>query len=266
MITKKAKERGLYLNDIVVNDYLNNTDITLRELEKRHNCSRFTVANILKKRGIRIRNRYHDIELKYSFYKIDSEESAYWLGFIYADGSISYTPNDNKTRYVLEIGLAEKDKKHIKKFASFIGSNCKITYRESSKSYRIIVSSKEMTINLHNLGIIKNKTYIDNIEKLWLSVPKEFQKDFIRGYFDGDGHIAKNYVISFTSYYEKSVLYILDNCLLPTPSYKIYHKGDSNTVSIRLRQKESILFLHFMYDNCSIYLDRKYEKYLKLPY
>lgn len=266
MITKKAKDRTLYLNDVVVNDYLSNTNITLRELEKKYNCSRSTIASILKKREIKIRNRYHDIELKYNFNKINSEESAYWLGFIYADGSITYTPNDNKTRYNLEIGLAEKDKKHIEKFASFLGSNCKITYRENSKSYRIVISSKEMIINLHNLGILKNKTYINNIEKLWSNVPKNFQKDFIRGYFDGDGHISKNYIISFTSYYEESVLYILNSCSLPISSYKIYHKGESCTVSIRLHQKESILFLHFMYNNCSVYLDRKYEKYLKLPY
>lgn len=265
MITKKVKERRLYLKDVAVNEYLNNTNITLKELEKKYKCGKSTISRILKEEGIKIRNRYHDIKLKYNFYKIDSEESAYWLGFIYADGSITYSPDDNKTRYILEIGLAEKDKEHIEKFIFFIGSHCKITYREKTKSYRVIISSKEMIINLHNLGIIKNKTYINNIEKLWSNIPKEFQKDFIRGYFDGDGHISNNFRIALTSYNKEGIEYILNNCSLSISKYKVYHKKDSNTADIKLNQKESVLLLHFMYHNCFIYLKRKYEKYLGLP-
>ncbi len=42
---------------------------------------------------------------KNMFKKIDSEEKAYWLGFLEADGCIHGGEGD----YRIEIGLAEKD-------------------------------------------------------------------------------------------------------------------------------------------------------------
>ena len=50
--------------------------------------------------------RMYDIDKDY-FKVIDTEEKAYWLGFIYADGSISSQPLKNLTRknYNFEISL-----------------------------------------------------------------------------------------------------------------------------------------------------------------
>ena len=44
------------------------------------------------------------------FEKIDTEEKAYWLGFLYADGYV------DPERGEIILGLAEKDKEHINKF------------------------------------------------------------------------------------------------------------------------------------------------------
>ncbi|MBC8427393.1 MAG: hypothetical protein H8D97_00730 [Proteobacteria bacterium] len=48
------------------------------------------------------------------FNNIDTKEKAYWLGFIYADGSVSQENSKDKR---LEIGLSSKDEKHLQKFA-----------------------------------------------------------------------------------------------------------------------------------------------------
>lgn len=50
-----------------------------------------------------------------NFEKIDNEEKAYWLGFLYADGNVSLKEDK------IELSLAEKDLNHIKKFKNFIG-------------------------------------------------------------------------------------------------------------------------------------------------
>lgn len=48
------------------------------------------------------------------FEKIDTEEKAYWLGFLFADGYVG--TNDNS----VGLGLAIKDIEHVKKFKKFI--------------------------------------------------------------------------------------------------------------------------------------------------
>lgn len=260
MITKKCQERRAFLEKDVLEYYLQNEDVTLRELEKIFKCSRYTIANILKEKGLLIRNRYHDVKLKYAFEEINSEEAAYWLGFIYADGSITYTPDKKCIRYVLEIGLKEEDSEHLEKFKAFIGTHCTIKYREKSKSCRLIVSSKELVTNLHKLGILKNKTYINNIENIWSKVPMQFKRDFIRGYFDGDGHISRNNILSFTSYFSESIIFLLEN-ILQELIFRVYNKEKTEAKSVRLLKRESTFMMHYMYKNSNIFLDRKFKKY-----
>ena len=46
---------------------------------------------------------------------IDTEEKAYWLGFLYADGSIY---KDLKGKYRFELGLQQKDLEQIREVAN----------------------------------------------------------------------------------------------------------------------------------------------------
>ena len=48
-----------------------------------------------------------------AFLTFDSEEKAYWLGFIYADGNIA-SLNYKKIRYNFELSLSSKDLEHLK--------------------------------------------------------------------------------------------------------------------------------------------------------
>ena len=49
------------------------------------------------------------------FETIDTEEKAYWLGFMYADGYIG------ASRYSVGINLSLKDIDHLKKFCKYMG-------------------------------------------------------------------------------------------------------------------------------------------------
>ena len=115
-----------------------------------------------------------------NFEKIDTEEKAYWLGFLYADGCVG--SKEDK----IELGLAEKDLKHIEKFRDFMGINNKISYRKDTKSYRISFRSQKCKLDLINKGCVPKKSLIltfPNEEQ----VPSNLLRHFIRGYFDGDG-------------------------------------------------------------------------------
>ena len=263
MRTEKSNQRVNFLKTIVAEEYLNNENISLCELSEKYHCCKGVLSRILKELNIPLRNRYHDINLKYNFDKINSEESAYWLGFIYADGSITYSPESDGIRYVLEIGLAIRDKEHLEKFKKFMGSDREITNRIKTNSCRFSISSKELCINLYNLGIRKGKTYILNIDEVLISIPKEYIKDFIRGYTDGDGSIFKDGTVSYTSYFRET----MEILLLKLPfkiEYKIYIR-DNRCPRICITRKQYYLkVLDFIYKDATIFLDRKYEKYIAI--
>ena len=90
----------------------------------------------------------------YNFKTIDTEEKAYWLGFLYADGSVG--SNDDR----IELGLAERDLHHIEKFRDFIGINNKISYREKTKSYGYAFKSQNCKQDLNNKGGVARKSLI----------------------------------------------------------------------------------------------------------
>ena len=68
-------------------EYLN-TSKTLREVCKIYHLDRFTFSNTLKLEGMNVRRKI-DID-DTLFESIDNPFKAYWLGFLYADGNITY--------------------------------------------------------------------------------------------------------------------------------------------------------------------------------
>ncbi|UYZ23301.1 LAGLIDADG family homing endonuclease [Mesobacillus jeotgali] len=79
------------------------------------------------------------------FGKITTEEKAYWLGFILADGSVS---KENR-RNCITLSLSRKDKEHLYKFKKSI----KATYDIKDK----IVYLKAKEHSILNLGYIAKK-------------------------------------------------------------------------------------------------------------
>ena len=119
------------------------------------------------------------------FEQIDSNNKAYWLGFLAADGSIKGSE--------LSIGLASKDREHLVKFLKFINSDNSIIDTMSHctnndkyyPSSHINLHSTKLVEDLKKYGIVSNKSYqsINFLE----NVPKEYLASFVIGYFDGDG-------------------------------------------------------------------------------
>ena len=78
------------------------------------------------------------------FEKIDTEEKAYWLGFLYADGYV------DPERGEIILGLAEKYKEHINKFINFLETNApyKDKINNQNKLYRFFSTVNFYTILL----------------------------------------------------------------------------------------------------------------------
>lgn len=209
---------------------------------------------------------------------INTEEKAYWLGFIMADGYI----NQRGTSAELGIELAIKDIEHLKKFNKSINGNIEVTIRNRPDHYikdRLIKGSKTCSIRLYRTkivedlkkqGITNDKTY----NLVFPSFDKELTRHLIRGYFDGDGSICLNkskrvHQFNFTSaslsFLEALRSWLYDEYKInsyisishrdeTTPTYQLHIKGMTNAYE----------FGQFLYRNSTIYLDRKRDKYYQI--
>lgn len=193
------------------------------------------------------------------FENIDTEEKAYWLGFLYADGSVGSAEDK------IELSLAEKDLRQIEKFKECLGLKNKICYREATKSYRISFRSQSCKQDLIKQGCVPKKSLI-------LKFPTEQQvpfyliRHFIRGYFDGDGWFTNTSEcfqvgIIGTQDFINGFLQVIENI---NKSNKIFdvHRSDGAKRYVFGAYQDILNFLNWIYKDANIYLDRKYEHYL----
>lgn len=194
-----------------------------------------------------------------NFKIIDTEEKAYWLGFLYADGCVGSVESK------IELSLAERDFHHIEKFRNFIGINNKISYRPKTKAYRYSFRSESCKQDLINKGCVPKKSLILKYPT-YEQVPKKFSKDFIRGYFDGDGWFT-NTPSCFQAGIIGTIDFIkgfLDNIEDINKNNKIFICNRENGTKRYVfgAYQDVFNFLNWIYKDAKIYLDRKYACYL----
>lgn len=197
---------------------------------------------------------------RYIFEKIDTEEKAYWLGFLYADGSVGSTEDK------VELSLAACDVDHIKKFKNFIGLDNKISYREKLNAYRYSFRDKVFKEILIRQGCTPKKSLTLRFPTEE-QVPRNLIRHFIRGYFDGDGCFCNtnyNFSVDFisTKNFIEGCLQVLPNNLNKNLTIKDVHRKDGAKRYGFYGFNDVSVFLDFIYKDCNIYLDRKYQKYL----
>lgn len=131
------------------------------------------------------------------FKEIDSEEKAYLLGFFVADGSICMNARC-KNSYKFGITLSESDQYVVQWYHDFICPDRAITHYQSTNGaknrkpvYAVSWTSNIMKEYMENkYKIVPNKTYDLDFVFPFEHIPEEFQWDYIRGFFDGDGQIS----------------------------------------------------------------------------
>lgn len=212
------------------------------------------------------------------FEVIDCANKAYWLGFLYADGCVSVLHQENKNVDCmhLEITLCKKDKKHLEKFRTCLESDVPIVdkiVKLNNKEYeecRLTISCTKMCRDLIKLGCIPKKTFSIRLPNDDI-VPHEFKKDFIRGYFDGDGCICVSTMankphievtFSGTELMMGDISKYLVQELVIRQIPKMMHDSRSHGVSFFIYGEDTIKdFLDYLYKDSELYLDRKYLKY-----
>lgn len=190
---------------------------------------------------------------------IDQEEKSYWVGFIAADGCIlDKAP-------VLSLHLSSKDKNQLEKFKKTLDSN-KPIYNNIINEKRkypaciITIQSKKIKTDLIDKGIIPRKSLVLKPPK---NIPNHLIRHWIRGYFDGDGSV---YYARCRTYPQlrasitgtREVLeFILDQVELNQCTIQ----SNSKVFTFRTSGRKSLQLYHYMYDEATIYMERKKKKF-----
>ena len=239
---------------------------SLSKIQKEYHVSRHRLSKEFKKMGENILANGQKYNYNQNiFEQIDTEQKAYWLGFLYADG---YIKSEGKLHQV-ELALQESDYNHLITFRNFIGDDSiPINYRKDIKAYRIVICSKKIVQDLIKLGCFQKKSYILKFPTRE-QIPECLIHHFMRGYFDGDGSITKNTVSiigtsDFLDGYEKYLLLALNR---NNPNKREHDKRwHENIQYIRYGGKKQVnKIFNFLYNNATVYLQRKYDKFNILP-
>lgn len=291
MIIEREQKGNKYSKPIITEQHIEfikekyNEGLSQVSIAKLMNVSDRMIRSIMKENNIGIRSD-REQALKYTcnenfFENIDSEEKAYWLGFMYADGFIQ---NKRKhSGYKVGITLSVVDKDHLEKFKKSIDSNCKINTYEQNSGFggdysRLLISSNKMAEDLIKNGCLLNKT-----EKIVFPneniLPKELLRHFIRGYIDGDGSVNYSYLINskngLRDKFESKIGVVgtkefLEGLLeaIELSHLKIgkRHKDrEVNNYQVNIGGNVKVdKMLDWIYKDSTIYLDRKYKKYLEI--
>lgn len=236
-------------------------DIEKKEKQVRNRARTMGICKINKDYN----NRY--------FQYIDTPEKAYWLGFIYADGYV--VENKENRNHEVGIELNGVDTEHLQKFADTLGKGIIVKHRDSRD--RVIdgnfvkggidnafirIFSAPMFRDLTNHGVVPNKTYKDD-----LPIFNEYFIDFLRGFFDGDGSVYNSHEhlgFNITNPNIKLLNIIQEQLLEIGITSYVYTEQKWKSRLIIDTETNTENFGHLLYDNASIYLERKYDKYLSL--
>jgi intein-encoded DNA endonuclease-like protein len=193
------------------------------------------------------------------FFDTWNEESSYILGFIYADGHLQEQENNTS------IWFHNNDRDLLEKIKLAMESESNIY--DDDGCYKFCITNKQMTDRLKELGVTSKKSKT----KEFPVIPMEMVPHFIRGYFDGNGHFTyeskgnekKRMISGFTCGSESLInglSEILEQLGLKRANVGYVDRrssGRGTYYQIRYYKRDTILLYHLMYDNATIYMDRK---------
>lgn len=223
------------------------------------------------------------------FDEINNENKAYWIGFIWSDGYVWIRKKEKRSEYGFKLDLSDVDEEHLYKLKNDMKIRTSIKHYNKYKNAfptnngvsRVSCYDKHLIEILQNkYGIIPRRTNCFNLIK---NIPNEYLKDFIRGILDADGsftkyvsHIEKEnrdeikYTVAFCG--NNMLLNFIEdvfiqNNLIPNTKRilsKRHKDKDFGCYNLKISGKNNFYnVLNWLYEDSDVYLDRKYEKYMK---
>lgn len=243
------------------------------DLAKEYPISSAAINGLLRRNGYKAKAQ-SELQRKYSiqenfFDEINTEEKAYILGLLYADGC------NNTSRNAVTLSLKESDKHILEHISKLIQPTKPLRYintakqrrrkgfENSSNHYQLTIANKHISEMLVELGCGKAKTHtltFPTEEQL----PKSLHRHFIRGYFDGDGSVSSgkrckiNFIGTIDFIEELQSVFYNNLGLSKTVLTQRWKHRDNNIRSIGIAgAKQCVKFRKWLYKDASIFLIRK---------
>lgn len=256
------KRQKLTENEIqyIIDNY-NNKSSTL--IAKELNITESAVSGVWFRNNLRGKDSrsYYLLNERY-FETIDSQDKAYFLGFIAADGCIHKHTNNRQD--VLRFQIRHEDVKILEILKQQLNTNKPISYIGEYVSLEI--SSNLLVNDIKDKGLGYRKTYGNTIA----NIDSKYMPAFIRGYFDGDGSISYNNslslsIVGYESNMRKIMEYLESQNILSsfTVDKRQYNKNEYDDVfgSITITNNNmAYSLIKLMYkDSSEFYMNRKKE-------
>jgi len=225
----------------------------------RYGVTHKAILGLLQRRGIprRPAGKHRTLPLDESVFDVITEQSAYWAGFLMADGCISYQDGHSPAIIVI---LSAKDAGHLEQFRIFLKSGHNIRQYSRTDSFSTKpkacyqVRSNRLVTALSRFGVTDDKSQLGCVRLL------ETNRHFWRGLVDGDGCLADNKGKS------PQLWLCGTETLLDQFSTFIHSRWPDARCSIKqitgihilwCDTKTSYAVAKHLYQNCSTYLPRK---------
>ena len=239
------------------------------QIAEKYGVSPNTIGDIVRKFDVKVdHNTSSHKNINENFFdNIDNQDKAYILGLLYADGC------NSENRHLISIALQEEDGYILEKMRDVMDSDVNIRFIDWKKKrpncknqYTFRIENKHLSKRLAEIGMVQRKSLVLEFPDL----KDELIPHFLRGYFDGDGHIAKrkgDYNTSFISTYNfcKKAQEILEQHDINGVIRNYHTNGITMTFQIS-NKRNSKKFLDYIYKDANMFLIRKHDVYINKFY
>lgn len=203
--------------------------------------------------------------------KLSVENLNYIIGFFQGDGN--HTEN-TRNRGRISVELNHRDIDILEKIKEIIIPHINVTIKSRLRDTNFKQNSHQTTLRIYDWAFRKAiKQYVpvgrksDIIEPPYL-LPNFSKRHYIRGLIDADGSIGisnnNRAFISLCVSSEKIKEFLIKDIEEVTGLKKEMNRNTrDNVYNIMLNNEEAIEYAKYLYEDSSLYLDRKYKEYIK---
>lgn len=209
------------------------------------------------------------------FLTIDTQEKAYLLGLLYADGCISKAKTTRYDSYNVTLAITNgkliKDIRNVFTFFNYCNRDNNNGYGSGNNLILHVLSKQDRLLSIHLLshGLIPQKSRKNKDIFKMPKLQNDLIRHFVRGYFDGDGSVyifkhrpnLRRFEICGNGKIVMNQLYEIIKNICPSATIRL-KKNNSNKIfdmyTIEVMKSEDIITLReYMYKDSTLFLKEK---------